>query len=142
MTILRITEAIVNAQKDFFDKGMEYLKPLTLREVAEQVGMHESTVARVANGKYMETPRGLFELKWFFSSGIVKHDGETTSSTNVKDMIAKFIQEEQPENPHSDQKIARMLEKKGIKIARRTVAKYREMMKILPAKMRKSTTAA
>lgn len=142
MTILRITEAIVNAQKEFFDKGMEYLKPLTLREVAEQVDMHESTVARVTNGKYMDTPRGLFELKWFFSSGIVKHNGETTSSTNVKDMIAQFIRNELPEKPHSDQKIARMLEKAGIKIARRTVAKYREMMKILPAKMRKSTRAA
>jgi len=139
-TILRITEAIMNAQKEFLDKGLKHLKPLTLHEVADEVGMHESTVARVTTGKYVETPRGIFELKFFFSSGLKTENGESTSSTSVKEMIVRIIEEESPEKPYSDQKIVRMLEKNGIKIARRTVAKYRDQLKILPAKLRKKTS--
>ena len=138
-TILRITEAIMNAQKEFLDKGLKHLKPLTLHEVADVVGMHESTVARVTTGKYVETPRGIFELKFFFSSGLKAENGELTSSTSVKEMIDGIIRQEFPEKPYSDQKIVRMLGKNGIKIARRTVAKYRDQLKILPAKLRKKT---
>ncbi len=136
-TILRITEAIMHHQKDFLENGLNHLKPLTLREIAEEVQMHESTVARVTSGKYVETPRGIFELKFFFSSGIEKEDGESTSSTSVKEMIMTMIQQEAPGKPLSDKKIAAMLSEKGIVIARRTVAKYREQLRILPAKLRK-----
>jgi RNA polymerase sigma-54 factor len=115
---------------------------LTLREIAEAVEMHESTVARVTTGKYVETPRGTFELKFFFSSGLETENGESTSSTSVKEIISRIIQGESPNKPLSDQKIARLLENKGIKIARRTVAKYREQIKILPAKLRKSACTA
>jgi RNA polymerase sigma-54 factor len=139
-TILRITEAIMNVQKEFLDKGLKHLKPLTLHEVADEVGMHESTVARVTTRKYVETPRGIFELKFFFSSGLKTENGESTSSTSVKEIIVGIIEQESPEKPYSDQKIVRMLEKNGIKIARRTVAKYRDQLKILPAKLRKKTS--
>jgi RNA polymerase sigma-54 factor len=142
LTILRITEAILNSQNDFMEKGIKFLKPLTLREIAEAVEMHESTVARVTTGKYVETPRGTFELKFFFSSGLETENGESTSSTSVKEIISRIIQGESPNKPLSDQKIARLLENKGIKIARRTVAKYREQIKILPAKLRKSACTA
>ena len=141
-TILRITEAIMEAQKEFLEKGLSHLKPLTLREVAEEVEMHESTVARVTTGKYVETPRGTYELKFFFSSGLGTRNGESTSSTSVKQMIARIIEDEPPQKPLSDQKIADKLKKKGIKIARRTVAKYREQMRILPAKLRKKAKSA
>ncbi|MBN1900907.1 RNA polymerase factor sigma-54 [Candidatus Sumerlaeota bacterium] len=142
LTILRITEAILNSQQEFLEKGIKFLKPLTLREIAEAVEMHESTVARVANGKYVETPRGTYELKYFFSSGLETQNGESTSSKSVKETIARIIQGESPNKPLSDQKIARLLENKGIKIARRTVAKYREQIRILPAKLRKSARIA
>jgi len=138
-TILRVTEAIMEAQKEFLEKGMEYLKPLTLREIAERVGMHESTIARVTSGKYVETPRGLFELKFFFSSGLGTDEGEETSSRAIKEVIARMIEAENPKKPISDQKIATALEAQGVRIARRTVAKYREQMKILPAKLRRQT---
>lgn len=142
LTILRITEAILNSQNNFLEKGVKYLKPLTLREIAEAVEMHESTVARVTTRKYVETPRGIYELKFFFSSGLETENGESTSSTSVKEIISRIIQVESPTKPLSDQKIARLLENKGIKIARRTVAKYREQLKILPAKLRKSACTA
>ena len=139
-TILRITEVIMNTQRGFLEKGVKHLKPLTLREVVEEVEMHESTVARVTSSKYVETPRGIFRLKYFFSSGLETREGESTSSTSVKDTIRGIIESEPATKPYSDQKIARMLSEKGIKIARRTVAKYRDQMKILPAKLRKKTT--
>jgi len=142
LTILRITEAIMNAQRDFLDRGIKFLKPLTLRNIAEEVEMHESTVARVTSGKYVETPRGIFELKFFFSSGLETESGENTSSKSVKEMIARIVQSETTEKPLSDQKIAHILEKNGIKIARRTVAKYREQLRILPAKLRKTARIA
>jgi RNA polymerase sigma-54 factor len=139
-TILRITEAIMKAQMEFLDKGIQHLKPLTLREVAEEVEMHESTVARVTTRKYVETPRGIFELKFFFSSGLETASGENTSSRSVKDKIAQIIEDEPPQKPLSDQKISNLLAKEGIKIARRTVAKYREQLRILPTKLRKQAT--
>jgi len=138
LTILRITEAIMNAQQEFLERGIKHLKPLTLREVAEEVEMHESTVARVTSGKYVETPRGIFELKYFFSSGLQTETGDNASSTSVKEILSQIIDDEPPGKPYSDQKISKILEKRGIKIARRTVAKYRDQLKILPAKLRKT----
>lgn len=138
-TILKVTRAIFEKQKEFLDKGIEYLKPLTLREIAEEVGMHESTIQRVTTGKYVQTPRGLYELKFFFSSGVGTSEGSATSSTSVKDRIKQIIANEDPSKPLSDHKIAEILRKEGINIARRTVAKYREQLKILPAKLRRAS---
>lgn len=137
-TVLRVTEAIMNYQNDFLEKGIEHLHPLTLRNIAEVVGMHESTIARVTTGKYVETPRGIFQLKYFFSSGLETDSGDDASSRSIKEMITQMIEGENEKKPLSDQKIADMLKVKGIQIARRTVAKYREQLKILPAKLRKS----
>lgn len=137
-TILRVTEQIVKHQKLFFDKGMGFLKPLVLREIAEELNLHESTIARVTSGKYMETPRGTFELKYFFSSGLNTDSGDDTSSTNIKETIKEIVSNENPKKPLSDEIISKMLNEKGIQIARRTVAKYREQIKILPAKLRKT----
>lgn len=137
-TILKVTEAIMHHQKDFLEKGIEHLRPLTLREIAEAVGMHESTVARVTTSKYVDTPRGTFELKFFFSSGLKGQDGETASSRSVKEQLSQLVSDENPVKPYSDQRLAELLRQRGIQIARRTVAKYREQLKILPASMRKS----
>jgi len=136
-TILRVTEAIMDYQKEFLEKGIEHLRPLTLRDIAERVGMHESTIARVTTKKYVETPRGIFELKYFFSSGLETDDGDAASSRSIKELLTQMIEAEDRRRPLSDQKIADMLRKKGFQIARRTVAKYREQLKILPAKLRK-----
>ncbi len=136
-TILRVTEAIMDYQKDFLDKGIEHLRPLTLRDIAERVGMHESTIARVTTKKYVETPRGLYELKYFFSSGLETDEGEAASSRSIKELLTQIIDAEDKRRPLSDQKIADILRQKGFQIARRTVAKYREQLKILPAKLRK-----
>ncbi len=136
-TILRVTEAIMDYQKEFLEKGIEYLRPLTLRDIAERVGMHESTIARVTTKKYVETPRGLFELKYFFSSGLETDEGEAASSRSIKELLTQMIDNEDKRRPLSDQKIADMLRTKGFQIARRTVAKYREQLRILPAKLRK-----
>jgi len=137
-TILRVTEAIMNYQRDFLDKGIEHLRPLTLKTIAAIVNMHESTIARVTTGKYVETPRGTFELKFFFSSALETEGGEDASSRSIKEKIKQIIGKETPKKPLSDQKIADLLQQQGIHIARRTVAKYREQLKILPAKLRKS----
>lgn len=136
-TILRVTEAIMDYQKDFLEKGIEFLHPLTLRDIAERVGMHESTIARVTTKKYVETPRGIFELKFFFSSGLETDDGEAASSRSIKELLTQMIDSEEKRRPLSDQKIADMLRSRGFQIARRTVAKYREQLRILPAKLRK-----
>jgi RNA polymerase sigma-54 factor len=136
-TILRVTESIMDYQKEFLEKGIEHLRPLTLRDIAERVGMHESTIARVTTKKYVETPRGIFELKYFFSSGLETDDGEAASSRSIKELLTQMIEAEDRRRPLSDQKIADMLRAKGFQIARRTVAKYREQLKILPAKLRK-----
>jgi RNA polymerase sigma-54 factor len=138
-TILRVTEAIMEVQRQFLDKGVEALRPLTLREIAEMVGMHESTVARVTSRKYVETPQGIFPLKYFFSSSIESQGNEAVSSRSIKDKLQQIIGGENPKKPYSDQRIAQMLNKQGFDIARRTVAKYREQLKILPAKYRRQT---
>ncbi len=136
-TIYRVTESIVRFQRDFFDRGISAMKPLILREIADDVEMHESTISRVVTNKYMHTPRGLFELKYFFGSGIHKPGSDDVSSKSVQDDIRKIISREDPRKPISDQIIVSHLSDAGITIARRTVAKYREMMGILPSSMRK-----
>ncbi|PKN05719.1 MAG: RNA polymerase sigma-54 factor [Deltaproteobacteria bacterium HGW-Deltaproteobacteria-9] len=136
-TIYKIAESLVRQQKDFFDGGMNYLKPLVLRNIADDVEMHESTISRVVTNKYMQTPRGIFELKFFFSSGINKTGGDTIASKSVKENIRKIISEEDARKPLSDLEIVELLHKANITIARRTVAKYREMMGILPSSRRK-----
>jgi RNA polymerase sigma-54 factor len=137
-TILRIARAIVEVQEEFLEKGVEAIKPLTLQEIADKVGVHEATVSRTTRGKYMQTPQGLFELKYFFSSGLQSDTGEAQSSKSVQSTIKKIIDEEDKSKPLSDQKIADIISKQGINIARRTVTKYREGMGILTSSLRKS----
>jgi RNA polymerase sigma-54 factor len=136
-TIYKVTESIVRQQKDFFDGGMNYLKPLVLRNIADDVEMHESTISRVVTNKYMQTPRGIFELKFFFSSGINKTGGDTIASKSVKESIRRIVSEEDARKPLSDVDIVELLDEANITIARRTVAKYREMIGILPSSRRK-----
>ena len=136
-TIYKVTESIVKHQADFFDKGPAYIKPMILRDVANDIGMHESTVSRVTTNKYVNTPQGIFELKYFFNSGISKTDGDSLASESVKLKIKDLISGEDLKKPLSDQKLVELLKKDGIKIARRTVAKYRDMLKILPSSKRK-----
>jgi RNA polymerase sigma-54 factor len=136
-TIVKVTESIVKFQRDFFDRGVDYLKPLILRDVADDIGMHESTVSRVTNNKYVHTPHGIFELKYFFNSSINKTDGDNLASEAVKNKIKALIQHEDQKDPWSDQALVELLKKDGIEIARRTVAKYREMMGVLPSSKRK-----
>lgn len=136
-TMLRVMRFIVDRQREFFDHGVEYLKPLTLREVAEALGMHESTVSRVTSQKYVQTPRGLLPLKFFFSSRLDTTSGEEASARAVKAQIQKLVSEEDPTAPLTDSEIVKALAERGIKIARRTVAKYRDQLGILPARMRK-----
>ncbi|MCM2266056.1 MAG: RNA polymerase factor sigma-54 [Desulfuromonadales bacterium] len=129
-TIYKVTKSIVKFQRDFFDRGVEYLKPLVLRDVAEDIEMHESTVSRVTTNKYVQTPQGLFELKYFFNSGINTTEGDSVASESVKSKIRDIIAAENPRKPHSDQKIVELLRRQGIDIARRTVTKYREMLNL------------
>jgi RNA polymerase sigma-54 factor len=136
-TIYKVAESIVRFQIDYFNKGISYLKPLVLRDVALDVDMHESTISRVVTNKYMQTPSGLFELKYFFSSGISTTGGDAIASKSVKEEIRKLINEEDPKKPLSDSEIVERLAASGINIARRTVAKYREMMNVLPSSRRK-----
>ncbi len=127
-TIYKVTKSIVKFQRDFFDYGIEHLKPLVLRDVAEDIEMHESTVSRVTTNKYVQTPQGLFELKFFFNSGINTADGDAVASESVKSRIKEIIGGEDPKKPYSDQKIVALLKEQDINIARRTVTKYREML--------------
>jgi RNA polymerase sigma-54 factor len=136
-TIYRVTKSIVKFQKDFFDRGVEYLKPLVLRDVAEDIEMHESTVSRVTTNKYVQTPQGLFELKYFFNSGINTTGGDSVASESVKSKIREIITSENPKKPYSDQKIVELLRSQGIDIARRTVTKYREMLGVGSSTQRK-----
>ena len=137
-TIIKVTECIVEKQRDFFERGVAHLKPMILRDVADAVGMHESTISRVTTNKYMHTPQGLFELKYFFNSSIRRVANEDIASESVKQAIKAIIEEEDKANPLSDQAIVERLAKsEGIKIARRTVAKYREMLGILASSKRK-----
>ncbi|MCC6350762.1 MAG: RNA polymerase factor sigma-54 [Candidatus Eisenbacteria bacterium] len=136
-TMIKVMNCIVREQREFFDKGIAFLRPLTLAQVARQIDMHESTVSRVCSGKYVQTPRGVFELKFFFSSGLETDDGEDVSARTAKDIIRTLIDEEDKKDPLSDQRIAELLHERGLRIARRTVAKYREQLNILPARFRR-----
>lgn len=136
-TMLKVMHYIVDRQRDFFEKGVQALRPLTLREVAEAVGMHESTVSRVTNEKFVQTPRGVLPLKFFFSSGLATADGDDVSARGIKDQIEKLVSGEDPRNPLTDQAIVEILQETGVQIARRTVAKYRDQLGVLPARMRK-----
>jgi len=136
-TIYKVTESIVRFQRDFFDKGITHLKPLVLRDVAEDIQMHESTISRVTTNKYVYTPQGLFELKFFFNSAISSMDGDAVASESVKEHIRNIIKMENKQKPYSDEEIADILKRLNIRIARRTVAKYRESMGILPSRKRR-----
>jgi RNA polymerase sigma-54 factor len=136
-TMIKVMNCIIREQREFFDKGIAFLRPLTLQQVARQIDMHESTVSRVCSGKYVQTPRGVFELKFFFSSGLETEGGEDVSARSAKDIIRTLIEEEDKTDPLSDQKIAELLHERGLRIARRTVAKYREQLNILPARFRR-----
>jgi RNA polymerase sigma-54 factor len=136
-TLRKVTQSIVKFQRDFLDKGLPYLRPLSLRDVGEDIGMHESTISRVTTNKYVETPQGLFELKFFFHSGIASGDGEMVSSVSVKKMIQDLLANEDATKPLSDQEVAQVLKGRGLTIARRTVAKYREELGILPSHQRR-----
>jgi len=136
-TIYKVTESIVKYQKDFFDKGPAFLKPMILRNIAEDIGMHESTVSRVTSSKYVHTPQGIFELKYFFNSGITSSEGDSLASEAVKLKIRDMVGKEDPKKPLSDQQIVDLLKKEGLVIARRTVAKYRDILRIQPSSRRK-----
>ncbi|NGZ29237.1 MAG: RNA polymerase factor sigma-54, partial [Magnetococcales bacterium] len=140
-TILKVAESIVHMQKDFFEYGQEHLKPLILKDVAEDVGVHESTISRVTNNKYMHTPRGIFELKYFFTSSLASTSGDNHSSEAVKFKLRKLVDSEPAKRPHSDEKLAILLKEQGIDVARRTVAKYREALGIPPSSRRKKLSS-
>jgi len=137
-TILRVSQAIVDRQKNFFTHGEIAMKPLVLREIADELGLHESTISRVTTAKYMSTPFGTFELKYFFGSSLNTEAGGNASSTAVRALIKQLVSAEDPRKPLSDSQLSQMLEEQGIQVARRTVAKYREALKIAPANLRKS----
>lgn len=136
-TMLKVMGFIVDRQREFFEKGVEHLRPLTLREVAEHIDMHESTVSRVTNDKYVQTPRGVLPLKFFFSSGLSTDYGEDVSARGIRARIQKLVADEDPKKPLTDQAIVDVLKREGVQIARRTVAKYRDQLGILAARMRK-----
>ncbi|MGE5616151.1 MAG: RNA polymerase factor sigma-54, partial [Bacillota bacterium] len=137
-TILRVTQAIVDRQKNFFEHGEVAMRPLVLREIAESVGLHESTISRVTTQKYMLTPRGIFELKYFFGSHVSTDTGGACSATAIRALIKQLVAAEDCKKPLSDHRISDILAQQGIQVARRTVAKYREAMNIQPANLRKS----
>jgi RNA polymerase sigma-54 factor len=136
-TILKVATSLINFQRAFLDQGIEHLRPLVLRDVANDIGMHESTVSRVVNNKYMHTPQGVYELKFFFHSGISSSYGESVSSVTIKQRIKKIIEAEDQRRPLSDSKIMNILQKEGLVLARRTIAKYREELKISTSNQRK-----
>ncbi|MFC1467948.1 RNA polymerase factor sigma-54 [Verrucomicrobiota bacterium] len=136
-TINRIATEIVRVQEEFFEHGISKLQPLTMNQVAEVLGVHETTVSRATSNKYMQTPVGTFEMKYFFTTGVKQADGQAVSNEAIKDALARIIAEENPAKPFSDSALVKKLQEKEIKVARRTVAKYREQMDILPSHMRK-----
>jgi RNA polymerase sigma-54 factor len=136
-TIYKVMESILRYQREFFEKGILHLKPMVLRDIAEDIGMHESTISRVTTNKYAHTPQGIFELKFFFNSSINRMHGEAIASASVLNQIKQIIGGENAKNPYSDQQLSEMLEAANIKVARRTVAKYREMLKVLPSSRRR-----
>ena len=137
-TISNIAHRIVDRQKEFLEYGPSALKPLTMVQIADEVGVHETTVSRAISGKYMSTPHGVFEMKYFFTPGYQTADGEAMSNTSVKGIIEELVKDEDAKNPLSDKEIVELLSAKGIPIARRTVAKYRNELGILPSNMRKT----
>ncbi|MFP3983557.1 MAG: RNA polymerase factor sigma-54 [Desulfurivibrionaceae bacterium] len=136
-TIYQVVESIIKHQREFLEYGVKALKPMVLRDIAEDIDMHESTISRVTTNKYVHTPQGTFELKYFFSSAIKKRGSEDLSSTSIKERIRSLLNDEEPDKPLSDQAISEIFQEQGIKVARRTVAKYREQLGILPSKYRK-----
>ena len=136
-TIYNVVTAVVKYQKEFFDKGSKYLKTLTLKDIAEEVGIHESTVSRSINGKYLQCPRGVFEIKYFFSAGVSGVSGEGISSNSIKEFIKEIVDNEDQSSPYSDQDMVELLREKGINISRRTVAKYRDELHILSSSKRR-----
>ena len=136
-TIFKVSEAVMKLQTEFLEKGEKYLKPMTLKQIADAVGVHESTVSRSINGKFIQTPRGVYEIKYFFSSGVGSGSGEGLSSNSIKTFIKEIIDGEDPKKPCSDQDMVEILSEKGIEISRRTVAKYRESMNILSSSKRR-----
>jgi RNA polymerase sigma-54 factor len=136
-TLRKVTQSIVKFQREFLERGLPCLRPLALKDVGDDIGMHESTISRVTTNKYVETPQGLFELKFFFHSGIASGDGEMVSSVSVKKMIQDLLAEENPAKPLSDQEVAQILKARNLTIARRTVAKYREELGLLPSHQRR-----
>lgn len=137
-TIYRVVECIVDRQRDFLDKGVEYIKPMMLKDVAEDIGMHLSTISRVVNRKYAHTPQGVIELRRFFSEGMMNEDGEEVSTRILKLRIKKLVEEEDSKSPLTDEQIAKVLSKEGVKLSRRTVAKYRDQMNIAGSRERKT----
>lgn len=136
-TMIKVMSAIVEEQKEFFEKGPPFLKPLIMEDIAQKVSMNVATISRVANGKYVQTPLGVYEIKYFFNTGISRADGEDMSKRSVKQRIVEIVQSEDPQKPFSDQEIFKKLNAEGIKLARRTVTKYREELKIKSARFRK-----
>jgi RNA polymerase sigma-54 factor len=136
-TMLKVMNYIVDRQREFFEKGVQFLKPLTLREVADAISMHESTISRVTNEKWVQTPRGVLPLKFFFSSGLTTTGGDDVSARGIRAQIEKLIKDEDSQHPLTDQEIVEILNRQGVQIARRTVAKYRDQLGVLSARMRK-----
>jgi RNA polymerase sigma-54 factor len=136
-TIKKVATSIVKFQREFLDKGIQFLKPLVLRDVAEDIQMHESTISRVTHNKYVHTPQGIYELKFFFNTGITSMQGETLASESVKSLLREIISKEDSKKPYSDEKLVQILKDNNIHIARRTISKYREMMKILSSNERR-----
>jgi RNA polymerase sigma-54 factor len=136
-TIYKVTKSIIKFQREFLDQGIQFLKPLVLRDVAEDIQMHESTISRVTHNKYVHTPQGIYELKFFFNAGIVSSQGETMASESVKNLLREIIAKEDPRKPYSDEKLVQILKGMDIQIARRTISKYRELMKILSSNERR-----
>lgn len=136
-TLTRIAEEIIARQKGFLENGVTDLKPMTMQDIAEVVGVHETTVSRAVSGKYMECPQGVFDMKFFFTSGVATEDGANLSNTSVKGMINEIVKNEPPNAPYSDEKLVALLKEKGVKVARRTIAKYRSELNILPSNLRR-----
>ena len=137
MTLYKVAESLVKFQRGFLEEGISKLRPLTLRDVADDICMHESTVSRITTNKYVQTPRGIYELKYFFHSGLEQADGRTVSSVRIKDMIRRLVENEDKRHPLTDARILRLLNEQGVHIARRTITKYRESLNILPASQRR-----
>jgi len=137
-TLLLVGQAIVTRQQAFFEHGEEQMRPMVLHDIAEELGMHESTISRATNGKYLLSPRGLYEMKYFFSSALSNADGESSSSTAIRSLIRKMVNEEPKQKPLSDSKISQLLKQEGYSVARRTIAKYRDSMQIAPSSQRKA----